>query len=173
MIKHSDSQIFLKIQRLGFKWQLIIAPGEILPKSRMRSWQQYNIDKLNVYNFFKKEVYIKFSGFLSKSKQSDKFHRSTFPQIKYICCIFVRRKVWQKYCFLMQRKNDFVQFHHFMKVKPMGFCKLQTKKCEEISTKRLRQVNDVHSSSVYPQESEGKTETGRKSKVNIIATIAS
>ena len=55
----------------------------------------------------------------------------------------------------------------------MGFCKLQTKKCEEISTKRLRHVNYLHSSSNYPQESEGKTETGRKSKVNITATIVS
>ena len=55
----------------------------------------------------------------------------------------------------------------------MGFCKLHTKKCEEISKKRLRHVNNLHSSSIYPQESEGKTETGRKSKVNIIATIAS
>ena len=41
-----------------FKWWLIIAPGEILPKSSMRSWQQYNIDKLYVYSFFKKEYKI-------------------------------------------------------------------------------------------------------------------
>ena len=86
----------------------------------------------------------------------------------------------------MQKKNGFVEFHHFMKKerlnnssktflkqwKPMGFCKLQTKKCEEISAKRLRHVNYLHSFSVYPQQSENKTEKGRKSKIKIIATIA-
>ena len=55
----------------------------------------------------------------------------------------------------------------------MGFCKQQTKKCEEISTTRLRHVNYLHSTSIYPQESENKAEKGRKSKVKIIATIAS
>ena len=82
----------------------------------------------------------------------------------------------------MQKKNGFVEFHRFMKkerqlkqnlfksVGTMGFCKLQTKKCEEISTTRLRHVNYLHSSSIYPQESENKTEKGRKSKVKIIAT---
>ena len=56
----------------------------------------------------------------------------------------------------------------------MDFCKLQTKqKCEEISPTKLRQVNCLHSSSIYPQESENKTEKGRKSKVKIVATIAS
>ena len=45
-----------------FKWWLIIAPGEILPKSSMRSWQQYNIDKLYVYNFFKKEYKIQWGS---------------------------------------------------------------------------------------------------------------
>ena len=87
----------------------------------------------------------------------------------------------------MQKKNGFVEFHHFMKKErldksiktflnqwePMGFCKLQTKKCEENSTTRLRHVNYLHSSSIYPQESENKTEKGRKSKVKITATIAS
>ena len=87
----------------------------------------------------------------------------------------------------MQKKNGFVEFHHFMKKErlnnssktflnqwePMGFCKLQTKKCETISTKRLTHVNYLHFSSIYPQESEDKTEKGRKSKVKIIATIAS
>ena len=88
----------------------------------------------------------------------------------------------------MQKKNGFVESHHFMKKErlsnyssktflnqwePMGFCKLQTKKCEEISTTRLRHVDYLHSSSIYPQESENKTEKGRKSKVEIIATIAS
>ena len=57
---------------------------------------------------------------------------------------------------------------------PMGFCKLQKKKtCEEISTTRLRHVDYLHSSSIYPQEGENNTEEGRKSKVKIIATIAS
>ena len=69
-----------------FKWWLIITPGEILPKSSMRSWQQYNIDKLYVYNFFKEEMYIKFSGV--PVKKSDKIHRSTFQQIKYISIVF-------------------------------------------------------------------------------------
>ena len=27
----------------------------------------------------------------------------------------MRRKVWQKYCLLMQKKNGFVEFHYFMK----------------------------------------------------------
>ena len=54
----------------------------------------------------------------------------------------MRRKVWQKCCLLMQKKNGFVEFHHFMKKErlnnssktflnqwePMGFCKLRTKK---------------------------------------------
>ena len=87
----------------------------------------------------------------------------------------------------MQKKNGFVEFHHFMKKerlnnssknflkqwKRMGFCKLQTKKCEEISTTRLRHVNYLHSSPIYPHESKSKTENERKSKVKIIATITS
>ena len=87
----------------------------------------------------------------------------------------------------MQKKNGFVEFHHFMKKErlnnsskfflnqwePMVFCKLQTKKCEEISLTRLRHVDYLYSSSIYPQESENKTEKGRKSKVKITATIAS
>ena len=87
----------------------------------------------------------------------------------------------------MQKKNGFVEFYHFMKkerlykqlkqnffktVETYGFCKLQIKKCEEISTTRLRHVNYLHSSSIYPQEGESKTEKGRKSKVKIIAIIA-
>ena len=87
----------------------------------------------------------------------------------------------------MQKKNGFVEFHHFMKKeklnkssktflkkwKPMGFWKMQTKKCEEISTPRLRRVNYLHSSSIYQHESKNKREKGRKSKVKIIATITS
>ena len=94
---------------------------------------------------------------------------------------------WQKYCLLMQKKNGFVEFHHFMKKerlnnssktflkqwKPMGFSKLKTKKCEEISTTRLRYVNYLHSSSIYPHESKNKTEKGTETEVNIIATITS
>ena len=55
----------------------------------------------------------------------------------------------------------------------MGFCKLQTKNCEEISTTTLRHVNYPHFSSIYPQESKNKPEKGRKSKEEIIATITS
>ena len=55
----------------------------------------------------------------------------------------------------------------------MGFYKRQTKKCEEISMARLRHVDFLHSASIYPQESENKTEKGRKSKTKIITTIAS
>ena len=97
----------------------------------------------------------------------------------------MRKFFWQKYCLLMQKKNGSVEFHHFMKKerlnnssktflkqwKPIGFCK--TKKYEEISTTRLRYVNYLHSSSIYPHESKNKTEKGRKSKVKIIATITS
>ena len=100
---------------------------------------------------------------------------------------FCEKKVWQKYRLLMQKKNGFAQFHHHMKKdrlnnsskiylnqwEPVGFCKLQIKKCEEISTVRLRHVSYFHSSSIYPQESENKIEKGRKSKVKRIATIAS
>ena len=142
----------------------------------------------------------------------------------------------------MQKKNGFVEFHHFMKKErvnnssknflnqwwPIGFCKWQTKKmwgnfydkietcwlssfflnlstgeweqnrerektknifksvvaywvfvngkqkkCEEISMTRSRHVNFLHYSSIYPQESENKTEKGKKPKAKIIATIAS
>ena len=51
---------FSKPKDQVFKWWLIIAPGEILPKSSVRSCQQYNIDKY-VYNFFKKEYKIQWS----------------------------------------------------------------------------------------------------------------
>ena len=53
---------------------------------------------------------------------------------------------------------------------PMGFCK--QKKCEKISTTRLKHVDFLHSFSIYPQESENKTEKRRKPKVKTIATIA-
>ena len=73
----------------------------------------------------------------------------------------MRKLLWQRYCLLMQKKNGFVEFHHFKKKerlnnssktflrqwKPMGFCKI--KKCEEIFTKRLRYVNYLHSSSIH------------------------
>ena len=59
----------------------------------------------------------------------------------------------------MQEKNDFAEFHHFMKKEtlnnssktflnqwePRRFCKLQTKRCEEIYLKRLRHVNYLDS----------------------------
>ena len=87
----------------------------------------------------------------------------------------------------MQKKNGFVEFHHFMKKErlnnssktflnqwwPMAFINGKQKKCEEISMARLRHANFLHFSSIYPQESENKTEKGRKSKAKIIATIAS
>ena len=53
------------------------------------------------------------------------------------------------------------------------FVNCKQKKCEEISTTRLRHVDYLNSSSIYPQETENKTEKGIKSKVKIIATIAS
>ena len=85
----------------------------------------------------------------------------------------------------MQKKNGFVEFHHFMKKErlnksiktflnqwePMGFCKLQTKKIRGNFHNEIE--NCLHSSSNYPQESESKTEKGRKSRVKIRATIAS
>ena len=43
----------------------------------MGSCYQYNIDKLHVYNFCKKEVQ-NLVGYLSKAKQSEKIHGSTF-----------------------------------------------------------------------------------------------
>ena len=52
------------------------------------------------------------------------------------------------------------------------FVNCKQKKCEEISTARLKHVDYLHSSSTYPPESENKTEKGRKSKVKIIAIIA-
>ena len=81
----------------------------------------------------------------------------------------------------MQKKNGVAEFHHFMKNEilnnssktflsqwePMGFCK--QKKCEKISTTRLKHVDYLHSSSIYPQESENKTEKRRKPKVKIIS----
>ena len=57
-------------------------------------------------------------GFLSKAKQSDKKFISV-DQI-YFYCIFVKKKVWQKYCSLMLRKNGFVEFHHFMKIERLN-----------------------------------------------------
>ena len=82
---------------------------------------------------------------------------------------FCEKKVWQKYRLLMQKKSKI----YLNQWEPMGFYKLQRKKCEEISTVRLRHVNYFHSSSIYPQESENTIEKWRKSKVKRIATIAS
>ena len=93
--------------------------------------------------FFKKEVYIKFSGIPVKSQTvwQNSYKYISLDQI-YFYCIFMRSKVWQKYCLLMQKKNGFIEFHHFMKKErlnnssktfsnqwePMGFRKLQRKK---------------------------------------------
>ena len=78
----------------------------------------------------------------------------------------------------MQKKNGFVEFHHFMKKERLSnssksFLNCKQKKCEEISMTRLRHVDYLHSSSIYLQESENKTEQEIKSKVKIIATMAS
>ena len=148
---------FSKPKDQVFNWWVIIAqPGEILPKDSMRSQQQY-IDKLYVYNFFKKRSIYKIQwDSCQKPNSLTKFIKYISLDQIYFYCIFMRSKVWQKYCLLMQKKNGFVEFHHFMKKErlnnssktffnqwePMGFRKLQTKKkCEEISTTRLRHVN--------------------------------
>ena len=73
--------------------------------------------------------------------------------------------------FYEKRKTKQLKQNFFKTVETYGFCNLQTKKCEKISTTRLRHVNYLHSSSIYPHESKNKTEKGRKSKVKIIATI--
>ena len=44
----------------------------------------------------------------------------------------------------------------------MGFCKLQIKKCEEISTTSVRHVDYLHSSPIYPQKSENKNREREK-----------
>ena len=78
----------------------------------------------------------------------------------------------------MQKKNGFVEFHHFIKNErlnnsnktflnqweTMGFCTLQTK------MKFSRQDWDMLTIFILPQN---KTEKEIKSKVKIIATIAS
>ena len=124
-----------------FKWWLIIAPGEILPKSSMRSWQQYNIDKLYVYSFFKKEYKIQ-QGSCQKPNSLTKSIEVHFSRSNIFLFYFYEKKCLAEYCSLMQKKNGFVEFHHFMKKErlnnssktflnqwePMGFCKLQTKK---------------------------------------------
>ena len=132
---------FSRPKDLVFKWWLIIAPGEVLPKISVRSWQQYNIDKLHVYNFFKKEYKILW-GSCQKPNSLTKSIEVHFSRSNIFLFYFVRKNVWQQYCSLMQKKNGFVEFHHFMKKErlnnssktflnqwePMGFCKLQTKK---------------------------------------------
>ena len=75
--------------------------------------------------------------------------------------------------FYEKRKTKQLKQNFLKTVETYEFCKLQTKKCEEVSTTRLRHVNYLHSSSIYPHESKNKTEKGRKSKVKIIATITS
>ena len=143
-----------------------------------------------MYIILKKEVAI-YKIQRDSCQKPDRLRKSSkevhFSRSDTFLLFFVRKFFWQKYCLLMQRENGFVEFHHFIKKgslnnsskkflkqwKPMGFCKLQTKKCEEISTTRLRHVNYLHSSSIYPHESKNKTEKGRKSKVKIIATITS
>ena len=56
----------------------------------------------------------------------------------------------------------------------MDLGKMQTKEMWENFHEEIeRHVNYLHSSSIYPQERVDKTEKGRKSKIKIIATIAS
>ena len=66
--------------------------------------------------FLKKEIYIKFSGIPVKSQivWQNPYKYISVDQIHFYC-IFMRRKFWQKYCLLMQKKNGFVEYHHFMK----------------------------------------------------------
>ena len=75
---------------------------------------------------------------------------------------------------VLQKKNGFAEFHNFMKKErqtnssktllnqwePMCFCKLQTKKCEEISTTKLKHVSYLYSSSINPQEARTKQRNG-------------
>ena len=84
---------------------------------------------------------------------------------------FCEKKRLAEVLLIHAEKNGCVDFHHFMKKErlsnsiktflnqwePMGFCKLQTKKkCEEVSTARLRHENTdtyhvryLHSTSIY------------------------
>ena len=124
-----------------FKWWLIIAPGEILPKSSVRSWQQYNIDKLYENNFFKKDYKIQWDS-CRKPNSLTKSIEVHFSRSNIFLFYFCKKKYLAGYCSLMQKKNGFVEFHHFMKKErvnnssknflnqwwPMGFCKWQTKK---------------------------------------------
>ena len=95
-------------------------------------------------------------GFLSKAKQSDKIHKVHFIRSNILLLYFYEKQSLAEVLLTHQKKNGFVEFHHFMKKErlnnssktffnqwePMGFRKLQTKKkCEEISTTRLRHVN--------------------------------
>ena len=88
----------------------------------------------------------------------------THAEEKWLCRIL---------SFYEKRKTKQHKQNFFKKMETYGFCKLQTKKCEEISTARLRHFNYLHSSSIYPHKRKNKTERGRKSKVKIIATITS
>ena len=91
----------------------------------------------------KKELHVKFSGIPVKSLTvwQNPWKYISVDQI-YFYCTFMRKKVWQKYCLLIQKKNGFVEFHHFMKKErlnnssktflnqwePIGYCKLKTTK---------------------------------------------
>ena len=73
----------------------------------------------------------------------------THAEEKWLCRIL---------SFYEKRKTKQHKQNFFKKMETYGFCKLQTKKCEEISTTRLRYVNYLHSFSIYPHESKNKTE---------------
>ena len=97
-----------------------------------------------MYIVFLKKRYIKnLVEFLSKAKWSEKIHRSTFQQIKYISIVFLwERKFGRSTAYSWEKKNGFEGFHHFIKKERlnnsskiclnqwelMGFCKLQTKR---------------------------------------------
>ena len=86
---------FLKTQSSIFKWWLIIALGENLPKSSIL---------INHIYFFKKKRY-KVSGLPLKSQTVWKNPQKCISVDKtYFYCIFVMKKVWQKYCLFMQRR---------------------------------------------------------------------
>ena len=125
---------------------------------------------------------------MSKAKQLDEIpHRRIFHYIKYISIVFLWEKNFGRgtayscevkwrcriSSFYEKRKTKQLKQNFFKTVETLGFCKLQTKICEEISTIRLRHVNYLYSSSIYPHESKNKREKGRKSKVKILAAITS
>ena len=74
----------------------------------------------------------------------------THAEEKWICKIS---------SFYEKRKTKQLKQNFFESVVAYGFLlTTKQKKCEQISMTGLRHVNFLHSSSIYPQESESKTE---------------